>query len=376
MKLFLEKVVPCIKHKKPDFRKSAARCLHQLHIAAPEAFNARMRKRTAEEQRDVTGVLAPLIPGFSIGGTVDTAPLHKPRTAARKAPVPTRGSPAAAATVIQSVARGRRGRKLSMEMRRHSLEGEGETETETAQCDQASRTTADDASDDEAAALQEKLRQYRAAKQQKQQQEQQQKEQPAAESRKQKQKPAVPRQKPVARKAEPTSAMKKAAAPAPTQQPVSEHPLFAHKPAPDTGRLEQLEEEVASLRRTGSASPKAVHMQQEQQPEAVPAAQDVAHEEEEVVEVVAVDPAIAEAEAADARKLAMQMCAEEISRRADEEDTSELLQNLRELCDLVLADETSFLFHVKTPSRELENAQKNQGQLSETIYSNTNVFIC
>jgi len=82
----------------------------------------------------------------------------------------------------------------------------------------------------------------------------------------------------------------------------------------------------------------------------VPAAQDVAHEEEEeVVEVVAVDPAIAEAEAADARKLAMQMCAEEISRRADEEDTSELLQNLRELCDLVLADETNFLFHVKNP---------------------------
>jgi hypothetical protein len=70
------------------------------------------------------------------------------------------------------------------------------------------------------------------------------------------------------------------------------------------------------------------------------------------------------------------MCAEEISRRADEEDTSELLQNLRELCDLVLADETSFLFHVKTPSRELENAQKNQGQLSETVDSNTNVFIC
>eukprot|EP01043_Picozoa_sp_COSAG02_P002738 COSAG02_NODE_65_length_42645_cov_26.951934_8_plen_402_part_00 len=324
MKLFLEKIVPYIKHKKPDFRRAAAQCLHRLHNAGPEAFTARMRKRTAEEQRDVTGVLAPLVPGFSIGGTVDTPSLRK---TARKAPLPARGSPEAAATVIQSIARGRRGRKLSKEIQQQSQEAQ------PCQCeDTAAASRARAENNDTGTASHHTVRQSRTTKSVQQDQEPPQ--QPVEETRRQKQKPAVPRQKPTptARKpkAEPITTDKPSMGTSSTvkqqqqeqvvEEVASQHPLFAHKPPPDTDRLEQLEEEVASLRRSGSAS-------------SVSPTAPV--QDEQVVEPEDTTVASAEPEAANAHNLAMQNCADVISQRADDEDTTELLQSLRQLCDLV-----------------------------------------
>lgn len=292
MKLFLEKIVPYIKHKKPEFRRAAAQCLHGLHNAAPEAFIARMRKQTAEEQRSVTGVLTPLVPGFSIGSTVDTSSLQK---TIRKAPLPARGSPEAAATVIQSITRGRRGRKLSKDIQRQSQEDE------PCQCnDTAVASTT-----------------------------REQPEQPAEETRRHKQKPAVPRQKPTSAarkpKAEPINADKPIAGTASkvkqqqqeqvVEEVASQHPLFAHKPPPDTERLKQLEEEAASLRRTGSP--------------AAPV------QDKQVVEAKDPAPAVPEVKAANTHHLAMLNCADVIGQRADDEDTAELLQSLRHLCDLV-----------------------------------------
>ena len=324
MKLFLEKVVPYIKHKKPEFRRAAAQCLHGLHSAAPEAFAARMRKRTAEEQREVTGVLAPLVPGFSIGGSADTAggSVRKP---SRKPPISGRGSinsgPEAAATVIQSIARGRRGRKLSKEMQRQGG-GQGEEPGQRADAAPIAASTARTETSEAAAASQHSMRQHRAA--QPAQQHQEQLQQPAEESRRQKQKPAVPRQKPAinARKptAEPTtinrivpgpsSAVKQQQGQAAGAPSAPQHPLFPNKPSPsvtDAERPEQPEEEAA----------------QDEQLETSGA--------EDECQL----PAATEPEAAHAHGLAMQNCAEEISRHADDEDTATLLIHLRQLCDLV-----------------------------------------
>lgn len=318
MKLFLEKIVPFIKHKKPDFRRAAAQCLHGLHTAAPEAFTARMRKGTAEQQRDVAAILAPLVPGFTIGDSAGTASLRK---TARKAPLPGRDTSEAAATVIQSVARGRRGRKLSKEMQRQSQEAK------PCQCkDTAAASTTSTEVDDASSAS------HNEGSTASVQRDQEWSQPPSEESLRQKQKPAIPRQKPTPtlRKlpTKSTSAQKQQStfepSPAAKQQEQkqqeekvekakSQHPLFAHKPPPDTERREQLEKQVATLRRTGSAS---------LTPSIVVAAEDN--------HMVKEEPTPAET-----RVTAMQKCADEISQRADDEDTTELLQHLRQLCDLV-----------------------------------------
>ena len=221
IKLFLEKVLPYVKHRKPDFRNAATRCLLELHGAAPEAFKARMRKRTAEEQRDVTAALGATIPGFSVGGAA-AAPVSR-RAAAK-------GSPEAAATVIQSVARGRRGRKLSMERRRKlSMGGAAETQ----------RTEAE-AGDEE---LQEKLRRYRERKSRRNKGDGDKAEPEEEASQPRGRKAAVPRQP----RAGPSSARgakerltkgkpkeRKTKAPKAKQEEAqTRHPLFAEKPAPE-----------------------------------------------------------------------------------------------------------------------------------------------
>lgn len=82
-----------------------------------------MRRQTAEDQRDVTNVLAPQLPGFSLGGEAAADAAKQPRKAALPARGGGGGGSDEAATVIQSIARGRRGRKLSTEIRRQSIEG-------------------------------------------------------------------------------------------------------------------------------------------------------------------------------------------------------------------------------------------------------------
>jgi hypothetical protein len=118
MKAYVKVVLPFVKHKKPDFRRAAVSCLTELHRIAPQAFLARLRQRSPSDQRDVAAVLGPFVEELGIEQSESNGAAGDHRRA-RKAGLPS-AKASDAATIIQSVARGRRGRKLSATMEEQS----------------------------------------------------------------------------------------------------------------------------------------------------------------------------------------------------------------------------------------------------------------
>ena len=111
MARFLKSVVPLTQHKKQEFRLVVARVLTHLFNLCPDNFVAKIQERTATDQANTVTAIAKTSKDASdrLSAQLSLKPARTKR--------PDDDSGTVAATIIQSIERGRRSRKLSKEMK-------------------------------------------------------------------------------------------------------------------------------------------------------------------------------------------------------------------------------------------------------------------